>query len=148
MLIIVSMPKLERSAGFVLFRSDESAPGGRVFLLLDYGRHWDYAKGHVEPGESDYDAAVRELREETGIADPVRVGQFAHEIEYYFRGKNGMIRKQVVFFIGQTKQDQVVISHEHVGYLFLPFETALSKLTYPSAKAVLRAAQAYLLGMT
>jgi bis(5'-nucleosidyl)-tetraphosphatase len=144
------MTKLERSAGFVLFRGDPDAPDGRAFLLLDYGRHWDYAKGHVEPGESDYDAAVRELFEETGLPAPARVGTFDYEIEYYFRaGKGNMIRKQVRFFLGLTESGpaDVKLSHEHVGFEFLPYRAALARLTYPSAKKVLEAAEQYLQSM-
>src|SRR5690349_6587521 len=63
----------EFSAGFVLFRDSAEGP---LYLLLDYGRHWDYAKGHLEEGETAWQAAVRELREETGIRQVDRVGRF------------------------------------------------------------------------
>ena len=57
---------LERSAGLLLFNDTPGLP--RRFLLLDYGKHWDYPKGHVEAGEDDVTAAHRELHEETGIS--------------------------------------------------------------------------------
>ena len=38
----------------------------------------------------------------------------------------------------------VALSHEHVGFEFLPFEQALKRVTYPTAKAVLRAAHVHL----
>ncbi|HUB27232.1 MAG TPA: hypothetical protein VL992_17540 [Tepidisphaeraceae bacterium] len=37
----------ERSAGFIIFRREGNA-GPRLFLLLDYGKHWDYPKGHLD----------------------------------------------------------------------------------------------------
>lgn len=141
------MPRQERSAGFILFRADPDADAGREFLLLNYGRHWDYPKGHVEKGESDLEAAIRELREETGIPAPRVLEGFAHEIEYYFRStKHGLIRKRVVFFLGQTETKDVTISHEHVGYDFLDYEMALKRLSYATAREVLRKAQEYLTG--
>ena len=61
------MARSERSAGFIVYRLDDD--GSRKYLLLDYGRHWDFPKGHLEKGEDDLAAAMRELTEETGIGD-------------------------------------------------------------------------------
>jgi 8-oxo-dGTP pyrophosphatase MutT (NUDIX family) len=139
------MAREERSAGVVLFRADPHSPGGRVFLLLDYGRYWDYPKGHVEAGEDDLTAALRELDEETGIADAAIVPDFRHDITYFFRDrKKGLIRKTVTFFLASTRSTDVTLSHEHVGHAFLPFEQALARLNYPNAKATLQAAQDFL----
>ena len=49
-----------------MFRRSES--GVRILLLRAY-RNWDFPKGLVEPGENELDAARREVREETGLAD-------------------------------------------------------------------------------
>lgn len=138
--------KLERSAGFVMFRQASDAP--RQYLLLDYGKHWDYAKGHVEKGEDDFTAACRELMEETGISQVDRVGDFRAEIDYVFRNRNGgMIRKTVVFFIGKTEQKNIILSEEHVGYTWLPFDEAMKKLTYTNARQLLTKAEAFLNSM-
>jgi bis(5'-nucleosidyl)-tetraphosphatase len=146
------MARQERSAGFILFRR---SPGGAIdpsntappeFLLLDYGRHWEFAKGHVNKGESDLDAAVRELHEEAGIADAAVVDGFRHEVVYFFRGRKGLIRKTVVFFLAETHvaDGDVVLSHEHVGFAFLPLEPALKRVTFAGARQVLRAAHDHL----
>lgn len=139
----------ERSAGFILYRVEpgDGPAAGRVrYLLLDYGRHWDFPKGHVEKGEDDLGAATRETDEETGITDLRVVPGFRHEIAYFFRHKaKGLIRKTVVFYLAEARAgQQVKLSHEHKGYAFEPFEPALRRVTYASAKQVLRAADAYL----
>ena len=147
------MAREERSAGFLIFHRRPGADpavaptsnGDVRFLLLDYGRHWDFAKGHVDPGETDLDAAVRELREETGITRFTRVPEFQQEIVYFFRsGRHGLIRKTVVFFLAELSARDVVVSHEHVGFAFLPFEHAVKRVTYASAREVLRAAHTHL----
>src|SRR5689334_21691842 len=81
----------EFSAGFILFRR---TPGGIVFLLLDYGAHWDYAKGKLEKEETPWQAAVRELHEETGIRQVRRVAGFQRELHYtYESARKGHVVK-------------------------------------------------------
>ena len=134
--------RTERSAGVILFRETEA---GRRFLLLDYGRYWDYPKGHVEKGEDDRMAALRELAEETGIMDAQFVEGFEHEIAYFFRHPaRGLVRKTVVFFLARTDGEAVKLSHEHVGYEWASGEEAMNKLGFKTAKAVLKAAVAFL----
>ncbi|MDB5293753.1 MAG: putative hydrolase [Phycisphaerales bacterium] len=137
------MAREERSAGFIIFfRPGADGPRSEPeFLLLDYGRHWDFAKGHVEAGEDDLAAARRELLEETGIANARVIPGFHQEITYYFRHKRrGLVRKTVIFFLAQTPTRDVKLSKEHTAYDFLPYEAAIKKVTYPTAKQVLRAA--------
>ncbi len=134
--------RAERSAGVVVFREDAA---GRLFLLLDYGSHWDYPKGHVEDGETDRDAALRELAEETGIRDVQLVEDFKKEIVYFFRSPKGrLVRKTVVFFLASTTVREVLLSHEHVGYAWLTAEEAGQRLTYPTARDVFHAALSFL----
>jgi len=136
------MARQERSAGFVIFRCPPLS--SHEYLLLDYGRHWDFAKGHVEEGEDDLAAATRELREETGISDVEAIPAFQHEITYFFRDrKKGLIRKKVVFFLGQTRaaDRDIVLSHEHEAFEFLPYDAAIKRVTFPNARRVLELAE-------
>jgi len=136
------MARQERSAGFVLFR--ETREGARQYLLLDYGRHWDFPKGHLEKGEDDLSAALREVREETGISDPQVIPDFHREITYFFRDrKKGLIRKTVAFFLGRTevRDEGIVLSHEHEGFVFVPYDIAMRQTTYANAREVLRLAE-------
>lgn len=131
----------ERSAGVVVYRIDPSARGGRLFLLLDYGRHWDYAKGHVKSGESDRQAALRELAEETGIVELEMVPDFTETIDYFFQHpKRGLVHKTVVFYLGRTDAKKIQLSDEHVGYAWAAGEEALQKLTFETARRVMRKA--------
>jgi 8-oxo-dGTP pyrophosphatase MutT (NUDIX family) len=135
---------IERSAGVLVYRIPPRKKEPQ-FLLLDYGRYWDYPKGHVEKGEDDLAAAVRELKEETGIDDIELDDGFRHEMTYFFRDKRkGLIKKTVVFFLGRTRASEAKISHEHVGAEFLPYEQALKRLTYANAKTALKEAKRYL----
>ena len=60
------MKPASRAAGAVVFRRGER--GIRLLVLRAY-KNWDFPKGTIEPGESELDAARREVAEETGLAD-------------------------------------------------------------------------------
>ena len=54
------MRRIEAAGGLV------EAPHGQVLMIKRRG-WWDLPKGHVEPGESNAQAALREVSEETGL---------------------------------------------------------------------------------
>jgi 8-oxo-dGTP pyrophosphatase MutT (NUDIX family) len=137
-----AMPKRDRSAGFVCFR-EEPDSGIRKWLLLDHGGHWDFPKGHVAPGESDLDAAIRELREETSLVPVEVLDGFCQSLSYYFRSpKRGLLFKTVTFYLARVNDDPVLLSGEHVAFDFLPFHDALRRLSFASTREVLRSASA------
>ena len=57
-------PSLRFSAGVVVV--NVASPAVQYLLLRAY-RNWDFPKGMIEPGEEPIDAALREVREETGL---------------------------------------------------------------------------------
>ena len=138
-------PRRERSAGVLVFHDDGGETGAkRLFLLLDYGRHWDYPKGHLEADEDDRSAALRELREETGIEAELIPG-FSHEIGYTFRSSSkGLVHKNVIFFLARALSTDVHLSDEHVAYDWLDRDAALRRLTFENARQVLSAAAEFL----
>ena len=92
----------QKSAGIVLFRN---ASNKNEFLLLNYPQgHWDFVKGKVEEGETPYETASRETKEETGISDIEFIDGFEESVEYNFRFKNEDIHKTVVFFLAKTNE--------------------------------------------
>jgi 8-oxo-dGTP pyrophosphatase MutT (NUDIX family) len=139
------MATLERSAGFVIYR--QKRDGRRVYLVLDYGKHWDFPKGHLKRGETDMQAAVRELEEETGLDEPRPVEGFQFRLRYFFRHKKkGLVDKTVVFFIARVKTSRIQLSDEHVGYKYLSASAAKKRLTYASARHLLDLADEFLNG--
>ena len=64
----VKRPKKSRQvvAGLVVRR-----PDGKILVIKRTDGRWDLPKGHRDPGESAFDAARREAREETGLRPSV-----------------------------------------------------------------------------
>jgi len=90
----------EVSAGGVVYRRDA---GGEVEVALAARRTrrgqlaWGLAKGAIEPGESDDEAAVREVREETGLEAVIEAD--LGDIRYFYVWEGVRIRKRVHFFL-------------------------------------------------
>ena len=129
----------ETSAGIVLFRKEGSKI---LFLLLHYpSGHWDFVKGKMEQGESTHQTAVRETKEETGITDITFVENFEEWIQYNFKYQGELVQKKVVFFLAETKTEEVKISHEHSGYTWMDYNSSMEKTTFDNAKTVLTKAE-------
>jgi bis(5'-nucleosidyl)-tetraphosphatase len=116
--------KRERSSGVLLFQSQP-----RLSFLVLYRKDGspDLPKGKVDPGESDRDAALRELWEETGIReDQVRLTpDFSFESTYRTRGKKSgdPIEKTVRVFHGTLLGPVRIVLEVHTDYAWIPWTT-------------------------
>ena len=132
--------KEEISAGVILFNELD-----KRFLLLNYpSRHWDFVKGKMEKGETPHETAIRETKEETGISDVEFLNGFEEKIEYCFYADKQEIHKKVIFFLGKTKTTEIILSNEHLDYIWLEFANAIEKTTYKNAKNLLQKSKDFL----
>jgi 8-oxo-dGTP pyrophosphatase MutT (NUDIX family) len=137
----------ERSAGAVVFMG---TPAGPEYLLLRYGGgNWGFPKGHVEAGESDVQAAQREVEEETGIAVAAQrlLPGFEDDTDYRFRRGHVLVEKDVVFFLIESQTRDVKISHEHSGFAWLPYGPALERVSFEGPRRILQAAHSFVLSL-
>ncbi len=127
--------KKEISAGIILYNKKYDE---RQFLLLKYpGGHWDFVKGKMEQSEESKQTAIREAKEETGIIDIEFVDGFKEEVSYTFFVDKEEINKKVIFYLGETKSTEIIISHEHLDFVWLNFDDAVKRTTYRNAKKIL-----------
>jgi len=129
---------METSCGVILVNY------GTVLLLQYPQGHWDLPKGHVEDDDDDRHATMlRELREETGISNVELLQGFEERTEYSFRHKGKRKQKQVYWYIAETEEMTVSLSHEHRGYLWLDWEQALETITHEETRTVVRQARMF-----
>jgi len=118
----------ERSAGFVIVRRNGTT--WEVLGLRVWGKI-DIPKGHVEVGESDIDAAVRECREEAGIN--VSSSDMLWGNHYFVSERP---HKDVIVYIASTDQEPEILmnpetkQYEHDGYHWLTWDE-MRRRCYP-----------------
>lgn len=131
--------RIVRAAGGVVYSYD---PEGALTLLLIRDRYnaWTLPKGHLEPGEDDEVAAVREIAEETGIACVIERPLARVRYPVY---KRGVWRdKEVAYFLARAQYLPPTPAEDEgiVVAAWVPPSTALSTLTYRQVRGVVEKA--------
>jgi 8-oxo-dGTP pyrophosphatase MutT (NUDIX family) len=135
----------ETSAGGVVYRLED---GSALFLLIKDSYHnWGFPKGHLESGERAEDAALREVREETGIADLALRGRI-ETIAWYFRFRGQLIHKVCHFYLMETSQATTNPQHAEgiTACRWVAYDEARSAISYANARKVLGVAYEMIAG--
>jgi len=127
----------ERSAGAVVFHR-----GPRIEYLLLLSTYWGFPKGLIEPGENEATAALREVREETGLSVTLLAG-FRTVDEYWYRRGDARIRKQAIYFVAEAPTRAARLSHEHDDMAWLDYNSALARLDFVNLRETLRKANEF-----
>ena len=115
-----------RSCGFLIV----SGTPAHSFLLMKHPDRWDLPKGHVDPGETDLECALRELEEETGFArgDLSIDTEFCFEHHYpvsvrrYGTQQDDVVEKKLRIFLAAIAQPREPVLTEHIGYSWFPWQ--------------------------
>ncbi len=113
-----------QGAGIILFKNN------KILILKSVKGHYDFPKGHVEPGESLLEAAIREFEEETGLDHKhiKIIEDKQYVIEYYVKEHGEIDLKRVTFFLAEyLGEDDIRISKEHESYVWLDLNDDLEK---------------------
>jgi 8-oxo-dGTP pyrophosphatase MutT (NUDIX family) len=121
----------EFSAGGLVIRNLRGRPHVAVVRVRD--QILALPKGHPEQGESAQHAALREVREETGLeATPVeKLG----DIRYWYARDGDRVLKIVSFFLLRYRSGRLEDhDHEVEEALWIPLEEAPARLAYRGEK--------------
>ena len=126
----------EKSCGALVVRRE----GDNYFILMirhKAGGYRSFPKGHVEPGESEYETALREVMEETSSRIAI-VSDFRSTVTY---SPAVGVMKEVVYFLAFTTEARVEAREGEIAEVeWVPLEEAESCLTHENDKTVFRAA--------
>jgi len=123
--------RLDFSAGGLVLRN------GHVLLIQPAGgdAKWTFPKGHIERGEDEWDAALREVQEETGYA--CRIVRELPPTSYWYRDRGQMVKKTVLWFEMEPVGRNGLHDDEVARILWVPLKEALARLTYPTDRELL-----------
>ena len=138
----------EFSAGGIVYRIENEQP---LFLLIKnsafkdpHKTYWGFPKGHLEKGENDEEAAIREVKEETDVE--VELIKLIDRIEYTFNHpQNGLTKKHVSYFLMRYLDGEAKAQEKELLELgWFSADDSLEMLSFEQNKTLLKKALATL----
>ena len=126
----------------------KKSDNGFDFLILKradtkiYEHLWQGVAGKIEKNEKSWQAAIRELKEETGL-NPRKIF-IADHVSKFYEAHQDRINFVPVFGI-EVNNEKVTLSNEHCDYKWVDFETASSHLVWNGQKKGIHAVNQMLL---
>ncbi|UAK29793.1 NUDIX hydrolase [Nocardia asteroides] len=123
------------AAGALLWR--ESAAGAIEIALVHRPKYqdWSLPKGKLDPGETPVLAAVREVREETGLE--CRLGRYLGYVTYPIPGHRKL--KRVDYWAAEVAGGEFTANSEVDVLSWHPLDRVMEQLSYPMDRQVVRA---------
>jgi 8-oxo-dGTP pyrophosphatase MutT (NUDIX family) len=96
---------------------------------------WETVHGRIEPGESPEQAAVREVREETGLAVQ---RLYNVTVQPFYLHTLATVELAVVFAAFVPRGPEIVLGEEHMRFEWLSPDEALERFVWPRERSALR----------
>lgn len=102
------------------------------------GSRWYVVTGNVDKGESLEQAAKREVREETGITQVVKLVSLSVKYEYESKWHKDMKFCEHGFLLITDSNDKIVLNEEHTEYKWLNLEDFSNEIWWTESRKKLR----------
>ncbi len=131
--------KKEYSYGAVVYKKEKD----EIYVLIEHMAlgHISLPKGHIEEGETPYECALREIKEETNLNVDLDT-TFSYTITY--SPKEG-VSKDVTFYLATVKNEELIPQLSEVTSLeWMEIKKAIKAVTFQTDKDTLLSAYNHL----
>lgn len=133
--------KYEISSGAVVFtrRNNEI-----LYVIVQSPEgFYGYPKGHMEEGETEQEAALREIFEETGLR-PLLLDGFRTVDEHAIPSKPDVI-KRIIYFLAEYEAQEIYLQEEElISAALMTYDEAMAAFQFESSRRILREAHKFL----
>ncbi|MCI5053029.1 MAG: NUDIX domain-containing protein [Simkaniaceae bacterium] len=111
----------------------------RVFLIQHrHALHWALPKGHPEKGETDMQAAERELEEEAGlkVLEWLPIDSISETYQFHHRGNR--VNKTVTYFPALVNEEFWLDQEEIQDGGWFTLDAAIERASFPQAREIIK----------
>lgn len=120
----------EKSAGCIIIENE------KILLVKQTSGNWGFPKGHLEKGESETEAAIRETKEETNLDVTILDENKRYSIEY---DTNKGTHKESVYFLAKKTSNNITRQESEITEIkWFNFEEAIETISFENAKELLK----------
>jgi 8-oxo-dGTP pyrophosphatase MutT (NUDIX family) len=131
----------EVSSGAVVFTREGG--GLRYVIVRSLEGYYGFPKGHIEGKETEEEAAIREIREETGLS--VRLVPGFRTIDEHSIPKKPDVVKWIIYFLGEYEGQEIRFQREELLEApLLSYEEAMERFQFESSRRILKEANDFL----
>lgn len=133
--------KYLQSAGGIIFRENPNNIPEVALISVKNRKLWTLPKGMINKGEKIVDAAIREVKEETGLEGNIvrKLGQSSYW--FYLKEANLKCKKTVYYFLMRHERGEINSNSPEVDDVqWFPVDKAIERLFYKSDKTIMKKA--------
>lgn len=132
----------EPTAGGIVFRTTKDQNDIEILLIQDSKGRWTIPKGHIEPGETAKETAIREIGEEAGLFH-IEVLMWLGKIHFQYRRVDKLVLMMTQIYLVRALDDHETPTKEQwmKGIKWFKFDDAIEAIEYEDIEKLILVAK-------
>lgn len=132
----------EPTAGGIVFRTNREQNDIDILLIQDSKGRWTIPKGHIEPGETAKQTAIREIGEESGLFH-IQVLAWLGKIHFQYRRIDKLVLMTTQIYLVRAMDDAEIPTKEQwmKGIKWFKFNDAIEAIEYEDIEKLMLVAR-------